>query len=188
MFLPSPGEEACPPETLDVGQIAVFFSVLGPSAGPRPSALCLSSAEERREVLPAHLIPCILPILPLPPGLGPKALSSSPSFHSRALVWGLILCPAPGFSPLLLGLHLAAITAHSAQPGWMGLSDFGDRPAAAGLLVLRPARGPRQCCLLPLTCAQGWLFGNERQPTLSEPPLIEGLNSEVTFVSRQLPD
>lgn len=40
--------------------------------------------------------------------LVPKALSSS--------VWGLTLCPAPG-PPFSLRLYLAAITAHSGQPG-----------------------------------------------------------------------
>lgn len=77
--------------------------------------------EEGGKCCPAHLMPHILPanpptrhplpLLPHPslsPFLGPKAISSS--------VRGLILCPAPGphFS---LGLYLAAITAHSGQPG-----------------------------------------------------------------------
>ena len=98
-------------------------------------------------MFPAHLMPCVPPVLPLPPSLEPAALSSL-SFYSKDLAWDLILHPTPGFTPLLLGLYLAATTAHSGQPGWMGMLGSWGWSAGARFLVLRPVKGPRQCCFL----------------------------------------
>lgn len=164
MLLPSARDEACAPSTLNVGQTAAFFSVLGPSTGPSPSAVQLSFCrrKEGSVACPFHGLHSGCP------SPSPLAWTQSPPYLARAStpgppVWGPILCPAPEFTPLFLGLRLPAITALSGQPGWMQLLDLGGRLAGAGFLVLRPARDPGQCCRLPLTCAQGWFFSNEGQ-------------------------
>lgn len=43
-----------------------------------------------------------------------------PILPLQGLVWGLNLCPVSG-PQFSLGLSLAVITAHSSQPGWMGV-------------------------------------------------------------------
>lgn len=102
------------------------------------------------------LTPPCLPTWDPQPG-APRLLLEGPS-----LELGPLSCAR---APLLLGLNLAAITAYSGQPERMALYGFEGWPAGARLLVLRPARGPWQGCLLPLTYAQGWLLSSEGQPT-----------------------
>lgn len=131
-----------PPNT---GQIAAFFSVLGPPQDPCLSIrfvypLALRLSLWRRKVgrqcpIPFHAF--ILP--PLSAGPLPPQPALALMLCSRTLVWCLILCPAPG-PQFSLGLQLAAITAHSGPPGWMQVGDFGGRPAGARFMVLRPAR------------------------------------------------
>lgn len=103
------------------------------------------------------MLPCpshCLALCPSFPSLepAPQALSSS---RAPVQAWlGLILRPVPG-PHCSLGLYATAITAHSSQDEMR--VDCGGWPAGARLLVLRPKRGFRQWCLLPLTCAWYWL-------------------------------
>ena len=163
MLLRSARDEACAPSTLNVGQTAAFFSVLGPSTGPSLSAVQLSFCrrKEGSVACPFHGLHSGCP------SPSPLAWTQSPPFLPELPLQG----PQCGarFSVLhqsslhFLVLRLPAITALSGQPGWMRLSDLGGRLAGAGFLVLRPARDPGQRCRLPLTCAQGWFFSNEGQ-------------------------
>jgi hypothetical protein len=105
---------------------------------------------------------CILPVLPFPLSL---ELTAHPSCH--ALLQGRILCH-PGGPQVSLGLHLAAITAHSSQPGWMQVWDFGSSSPSARLLVLRPARGPEQDPPSP-NLHWDWPVSIEGQPSVSHP-------------------
>lgn len=89
--LPSAREEACSPDNPDTGQIAAFFSVLGPPTGPHPSvgSPFVPLKEGGRKVMPPPFH-ALRSTHPSPP---PWSWAQSPLFPcscSRTLVWDLI--------------------------------------------------------------------------------------------------
>lgn len=88
MLLPLAREEACSPEAPDVGQIAAFFSVLGPSMGPHLSTvrLSFSKRKERSVPCPSHALRSACPSPPPEPG------TRSPFFPE-------LLLQGPGLGP-----------------------------------------------------------------------------------------
>lgn len=137
--LPSAREEACFPGTLEIGQIAAFFSVLGPSVGPRPSVGSgLSLGRREGDACVSHAR--VPPISPLLLSLEPGALPSYASAPEPWFGFWSVSCRRAPFSGAVPRCHHC--------PLWSARMDIGvglgGWPAGATLLVLRPTRGPGQ--------------------------------------------
>lgn len=128
---PLPGMRPVPLQPQMLAKLLLYSQCWGLPRVPVHQLSDCCSAGGRREALPAHFTACVWPSFPFPPGLDPKPTLLARASTPGPPVWGPILCPAPEFAPLLLGLRLPAITALSGQPGWMRLSNLG-----AGWLVL----------------------------------------------------
>lgn len=162
---PLPRRRPAPLELPDIGQIAAFFSVLGPSMGPRPLALHLSLCKRKdgRNTLPISCLAFCPSSSPQCPSLGPKAPFSShtPASGPSLGPESLSCIRAPVLFGAVPGCHHCPFQSARMDGGmrFWGLASWCQTFGA------KACKGPRAVStLFPVTCAQGWLFSNAVSP------------------------